>query len=162
MNWRFIYHGFPPPLSYKTVDTLKVAKKYFSASSNKLDYLTNALNIGGKLETGGLELWKKCMDGDKKALEAMLYYNIKDIDILEELYIKLLPWITNHPNVGLYTNDDIQICPACGSNKIKIADKTITTAVNAYYQYRCLNCNHVGRTKIHATTREKRQEILSN
>jgi hypothetical protein len=32
---------FPEP--YKTVDTLKIAKKYFAVSSNKLDYLCQFL-----------------------------------------------------------------------------------------------------------------------
>lgn len=162
MNWRFLIHGFPPPLSYRTVDTIKVARKYFSATSNKLDYLTEALRIGRKTETGGFDLWANCMNGDSKALAEMLDYNVNDIDILEKLYLELLPWITNHPNLGLYSDAEITVCPACGSTRIKVADKVITTAANAYYQYRCLDCNHVGRTKQHATTLEKRKVMVSN
>jgi len=162
MNWRFLFHGFPPPLSYKTVDTLKVARKYFSATSNKLDYLTDQLSIGRKLETGGLDLWISCMEGDKQALKEMVTYNAQDVIILEKIYLRLLPWITNHPNLGLFDKREISICPVCGSDNIEISEKVMTTAVNAYYQYRCKDCSHVGRTKIHATTKEKRKEMVSN
>lgn len=162
MNWRFLIHGFPPPLSSKTIDTLKVARKYFSATSNKLDYLTNALSIGKKSETGGLDLWKDCMSGDKKALEKMLNYNINDILILERVYLLLQPWITNHPNLGLYNSDNTVVCPACGSTEIETYEKIITTAANAYYQYRCNSCSHVGRTKKPITTKDKRDNTLAN
>jgi len=162
MNWRFLVHGFPPPLSYKSVDTLKVARRYFSATSNKLDYLTDKLSIGRKMDTGGFDLWINCIEGWTSSLEKMVTYNKQDVVILEEVYLKLLPWIINHPNLGLFDNREIQICPACGSDKIDLSNKVSTTAVNAYYQYRCKDCNHVGRTKIHATTKEKRKTMVSN
>jgi len=162
MNWRFLIHGFPPPLMYKTVDTLKVARKYFSSTSNKLDYLTGSLGMRGKTSTGGMELWKNCMKGDKDALDKMLNYNINDVVILENLYLRLLPWITNHPNLGLFDDREISVCPTCGSDKIKVEDKISSTSVNGYRQYRCENCFHVGRTKIHITTKEKRAVMLSN
>ena len=162
MNWRFLYHGFPPPLSYKTIDTVKVARKYFSATSNKLDYLTDQLSVSKKIDSGGLSAWIECMSGNLEALNSMLYYNINDVKILEKIYLKLLPWITNHPNLGLFDDREILLCPACGSDNINIVDKVSTTMVNAYRQYRCLDCNHVGRTKLHATTSEKRKEMVSN
>lgn len=162
MNWRFLYHGFPPPLSYKTIDTVKVARKYFSATSNKLDYLTDSLDLGRKTDSGGLEEWIRCMEGDQQALQDMLTYNRNDVVILEEIYVKLLPWITNHPNLGLFDDREVMICPACGSDDIEVVNKISTTSVNAYRQYRCNNCSHVGRTKIHATTLEKRKETVSN
>ena len=35
-NARFIYHGFTPNPHYKTIDTKKIAKKYFSFNENNL------------------------------------------------------------------------------------------------------------------------------
>lgn len=162
MNWRFLYHGFPPPLSYKTIDTVKIARKYFSATSNKLDYLTDKLSLSRKTDSGGLDSWIECMRGDAKALKEMLKYNLNDVRILETMYLKLLPWITNHPNLGLFDDREVLICPACGSDSLQVVDKVSTTAVNAYRQYRCKVCSHVGRTKIHATTKGKRKETVSN
>ena len=36
INARLIMNGFPPPSPYKTIDTLKIAKKQFAFTSNKL------------------------------------------------------------------------------------------------------------------------------
>jgi DNA polymerase elongation subunit (family B) len=46
INTRFLAHGMPPPSPYRTVDTLKIAKKYFRFDSNKLDDLGRCLGVG--------------------------------------------------------------------------------------------------------------------
>ena len=37
-----------PPMPYKTIDTLKVARKEFAFSSNKQDYITKFLGLEEK------------------------------------------------------------------------------------------------------------------
>src|SRR3990167_5530930 len=43
---RMIFHGFPPPSPNETVDTLKVARRNFAFTSNKLEDLAIALGVG--------------------------------------------------------------------------------------------------------------------
>lgn len=135
---RFLCNGLTPPSPYKIVDTLKVAKKQFGFSSNKLDFLAKKFDIPCKLDTD-FELWKKCLEGDKDALAYMYEYNQHDVEILEEVYIKLLPWIKNHPNIGNYTEDFC--CSNCGSEDlILVPDKYYYTSVNKYPVYKCEHC----------------------
>lgn len=77
-NARFIKHHFDPPSFYKTIDTKKVAKKYFKFDSNKLDDLGDYFKIGRKLQTGGFNLWLGCLSNDKKSWNIMKEYNKQD------------------------------------------------------------------------------------
>lgn len=95
LNYRFLLHGFEPPMKYKTVDTLKVARKNFGAESNKMDYLS--MRLGG-LRKAQMELqdWLDCMAGKQEALDKMNKYNIGDIREGKGLYEKMLSWIPVH------------------------------------------------------------------
>lgn len=86
LNTRFILNGMDLPRPSKSIDTLKVARKTFSFSSNKLDYLCKLFGLEGKTEHTGYQLWLDCLKGDKKALELMDKYNRNDVIILEKVY----------------------------------------------------------------------------
>ena len=85
-NARFVTHGLTPPSPYKTVDTLKTARRVFRFSSNKLDDLGSQLQVGRKIDTGGIPLWKKCIENDPKAWAKMKRYNAQDVLLLERVY----------------------------------------------------------------------------
>ncbi len=90
---RFLKYGLPLPNYFKTIDTLKVIKKHFRISSNKLDYVCKFIGLEGKINTGGIDLWDKCELGDEKALKKMSKYCDNDVRILERLFLKLFPYI---------------------------------------------------------------------
>src|ERR1019366_3081154 len=60
-NARFIIHGLLPPATYKTIDTLKIARRHFKFGSNKLNDLGVTLGLGKKLPHTGAHLWFGCM-----------------------------------------------------------------------------------------------------
>ena len=134
-NTRFLKYGLGHPAPYQTIDTLQVARKEFKVSSNKLDYLCRFLGLDVKIHTG-FDLWKDCLKGDKEALARMDKYCQNDVKILEELYLKLRPYIHSHPNVGLYMETDRPVCPNCGSKKLKWG-YTYRTLNNKFKAARC-------------------------
>lgn len=137
-NTRFLTHNLPPPSLYKTVDTLKIARKVFAFDSNKLDELCKYLSIGRKLPHTGFHLWKSCMLGDKDAWETMKEYNAHDITLLEEVYERMKPWHNLHPNV----NQGVPItsaCPKCGSTNIQKRGFSYTR-LSQIQRYRCSAC----------------------
>ena len=137
INARFIYHNLPPPSPYRTIDTLKVARRYFAFSSNKLDHLGATLGLGRKLEHEGFPLWRRCMMGDRKAWGKMKAYNKQDVLLLEKVYYRLLPWIKNHPNMGMYS--DVTSCPKCGSRSLQRRG-IVTTNTSKYHRIQCQDC----------------------
>jgi uncharacterized protein YprB with RNaseH-like and TPR domain len=106
LNARFIQHDFIPPSSYRQIDTLKLAKKHFGFTSNKLEYLSEKLNKKHKKSTHkrfpGFELWRACLAGNKAAWKEMEKYNKEDVFSLEELYDALQPWDSQ---VRIYSED---------------------------------------------------------
>lgn len=138
---RFITNGIEPPSPYRTIDTLKIARREFALPSYKQDYLTKYFGLTNKInvsEFGGFDLWKNCVTGNSKALDDMLYYNKFDVIGLEELYLKLRPYIKNHPNLGVLIDEDT--CPNCASEHLEETDSSYFTAANKFPVYRCLNC----------------------
>lgn len=136
---RMLYHGFAPPSPYKQIDTKKVARKYFNMNSNKLDDIGKYLSIGSKLQTGGFDTWLGCMNGDSKAWKKMTRYNVQDVKLLEEVYIKLRPWITNHPSVSLLEKKP-DACPKCGGGPVQRRGFRAHGRLSYKQQYQCMAC----------------------
>lgn len=119
LNSRFAYHGLGMPSPFKVVDTCKIAKKYFRFPANSLKELGLYLGISvPKLDTD-FQLWIDCMGGKAEAWEYMVEYNVFDVKLLEEIYLRLRPYDKSHPNLGLYYEDDELRDPATGSTDIK-------------------------------------------
>jgi RNase_H superfamily len=136
-NARFLVHGMKPPSGYKTIDTLKVARRYFKFNSNKLNDLGAYLGLGEKLPHTGAHLWFGCMEGDIDSWELMKRYNIQDVRLLEKVYYRMRPWITNHPNLNLYTFSEG--CPKCRSQHVQKRgfEMRLTTKRQ---RYQCQDC----------------------
>lgn len=159
-NKEFILNEMEPPSPYHQIDLLKVARSKFRFPSNKLDYVAKALGLGQKVKHIGHELWVNCMAEDPVAWKQMKEYNIGDVTLLEKVYKRMLPWISRHPNHGLYTNDDYPVCPNCGGRHI-VKKGVETTLTMAYQRFKCKECgtNIRGRTNI--LEKEKRDSILT-
>lgn len=138
---KLIEHRLPPVKNFttaNTVDTLKVAKKEAKFSSNKLDYISRTvMKIGQKLETNK-NLWIKCTEGCKKSINKMATYCEQDVELLREVYVRLRPYMSSHPNWNLYTDEDV--CPTCGSNDV-VKNGVTVTRTSKYQRYRCKSCN---------------------
>lgn len=145
-NARFIMNGMKPPSPYKVVDTLQIARSKFFFTSNKLDNLGQYLGVGEKIETGGFKLWEDCMLGKKSAWRKFKKYCNQDVNLLEKVYLKLLPYATNHPNIGSYIDDNQPHCTNCGSPKLQKRG-TSTTSTGRYQRYQCQACGAYGRGK---------------
>ncbi len=161
INARFIINGMTPPSPYKVVDTLDVARKEFSFTSNRLNDIAQFLKLGKKLDTGGFGLWKKCLAGDRKAWKKMVDYCKHDIVILEKVYLALRPYILQHPNVSVYLDADRAVCPKCGSPKIQYRGYCFTTT-SKFKRFSCTNCGGWGREKTNLLDKEKRSVLTAN
>lgn len=116
-NARMIINGVPPPSPSINVDTLKIARKFFSFTSNKLDDLGEQLGVGRKRKISDKRaLWKGCIDGDMKCWEEMRKYNRQDVILLSKVYKKLAPWAESlHHNMAVIEGRP-DVCSRCGLN----------------------------------------------
>jgi uncharacterized protein YprB with RNaseH-like and TPR domain len=109
-NAFFIRDGLTPPNITKSIDTKKLAKKFFRFNSNKLDDLGEYLGLGRKVDTGGFDLWLGCMANERKSWRLMEKYNKMDVVLLEKIYNKLKSWNPNLINTALNSS----LCASCG------------------------------------------------
>lgn len=137
-NARFAYYKLAPIPPFKTIDTCLAARKYFLFPSNKLNELLVFLGYPPKVKTGGYDLWRSCLQGNKKSWALMKEYNRYDVIGLEYVYKRLRPFISNHPNLT-YFSGDIS-CPSCGSHKI-IKRRTRVFKNKTVDQMSCKECN---------------------
>lgn len=141
---RFLVHGLQPPSPFRSIDTLKVARKHFALHSNKLDALGEVLGVGRKVVHTGFSLWEGCLKGDEKSWQTMMKYNIQDVNLLEAVYYKLQGWIDNHPNLNVYNNTED--CPNCQSTDLEQTGYKFTQA-GKYPEYHCNNCGRYSTSK---------------
>lgn len=138
LNKDFLLQGLSPPAPSKQIDLLKVVRAKFRFPSNKLDYVSQALDLGKKTKHEGFELWLKCMQGDSKAWATMEKYNRQDVLLLEKLFDKLKPWVKGM-NHGLYNPDNSEVCPHCGSEHYQRRGMEHTTTCS-YQRFQCCSC----------------------
>jgi RNase_H superfamily len=112
---RCIELGLKPVDQKASIDTLKVARKEFKFTSNRLDYIGEYLGVGGKMDTPK-GLHKAVMWSVPGALKTMLEYNKRDVELLEAVYDKLKPYIRNHPR--LHFDQDKPTCVKCGNHSV--------------------------------------------
>jgi DNA polymerase elongation subunit (family B) len=141
LNARLIHHKLPPlPAGIQQVDTLQEIKKVATFTSHRLDYLCKTLIGAGKIETQK-GLWMRALKGEKKAIEEMVNYNKTDVVLLEELYLRIRPYLKSHPHLGAMDNRDRHTtCPKCGGDDLKGHKIRFTAAGVKKIQKQCGSC----------------------
>jgi len=139
LNTGFLEYDYVPPSHYANIDLLQTARRKFNFASNKLDYVAQKLGLGSKLKHKGMDLWRGCMAGNESDWRIMKRYNIQDVRLLEKVYLKLLPWIQNHPNLGVVINAGKKTCGSCGSENVK-KDGIQYNKTLSYQRWRCKDC----------------------
>lgn len=165
INARFLVNGIKPPSPYKVVDTLLIAKKEFRFPSNSLEYLANALDLDVKKDQhkayNGFDLWLGVLRDEQEAWKEMEKYNIDDIRALECLYLKFLPFMRFHPNVGVYEDNENPVCPKCGSVHIQYRGYAHTN-IGRYHRFQCNDCGGWGRSRYDLRGSQERKLIMAN
>ena len=164
---RCLVHGLPLPSPYKEIDTCRAARREFGFESNSLEFLCNVLKVDHRKsdhpEFPGYKLWDECINGNREAWKAMKEYNIEDIKTTEDVYIAMRPYMTQHPNVGVFTDNDDPTCPKCGSTDVNHnKTKWAYTNIGKYKRYRCNSCGGWARGRSIIGSPSSREHILVN
>lgn len=115
LRGEFAKEDMAPPKPIASIDVFKTVKREFGFDSNKLDHVASLFGVGRKLQHEGHALWTKVMQGDEKARRTMQRYCCQDVRLLEDVYRKLLPWISTHPYLGKSSGYS---CNRCGSKDL--------------------------------------------
>lgn len=143
LRTRCIIQGVPAFPKYRTFDTLKKCRSYFSFNSNSLNNVGETLNLGGKEEHEGLSLWLKCKEGDPTALKKMVKYCERDVELLEQVYLKTQHYVKPNTHVGVREGNKKYSCPICASTVINLIKDDVTRKGTLSRVVQCTECNHV-------------------
>lgn len=140
INTAFLLHDLKPLPPHCTVDTLKVSRSKFYFASHGLDYVSYKLGFGGKEKHDGMPLWLRCIKGCKKSHKKMESYNKTDIIRTEQIYMKMRPFMKNHPlNRQINGGTDGKECPLCHKESLQRHGVHVN-ARGKFYRYQCMSC----------------------
>jgi hypothetical protein len=142
--------GYSPPSAFQSIDLIKTARS-FRLVSNRLDDVAKVYGVGRKMETGGIDLWKGCLAGDRKAWDKMRRYNRGDVLITERLLTALGPWVKGMPHRGQWTRDR-ECCPSCGGTDLTLVGISYSKTLE-YPKLRCDTCDKYCRVLRNGDTR---------
>ena len=141
ISTRNLIHNLPPLPQYKTIDTLKTARKHFYLNSNRLDYLGQILLGEGKIKTD-YDLWKRVvLDGDNRALSEMVRYCKKDVDLLQRVYDRLSEYDSAASHAGVLSGLPRWTCPHCASENVRVSKTKTTPKGMIQKQMQCKDCH---------------------
>lgn len=139
LNARLIKHGLTPvPPDIPHIDTWRISRYKLQLNSNRLATIAEYFNLGTKSPVTS-DAWLGAMSGDQKSIDYVVKHCKLDVDILERVYMKLRPLITNHPNLGLNKNL-LDACPNCGKGGFLQKHGFHVTHKGRYQRYHCMNC----------------------
>jgi len=152
VNARFLAHDLGPVSPFSSIDTLKEHRRYFKEPQHSLSEIGRQLGIGEKEVHTGFDLWRRCMDGDPSAWRDMKKYNVRDVQLLEDAYLKIRPWIGTpgkaaHPNVGHWEPGTAYVCPKCGHDRVHRRG-THRTSFSEFQVFHCQGCGGYTRERI--------------
>ena len=146
INTLLIKHELPPIPERKTLDTLKIARKYFAFAGNSLSDLLRFFNIGDKEEKPD---WYEATMGKKEAMDQVIKYC--NVDVLQQKKIleKFKPFIKNYPTIRHHKQRP-ENCDACGSKRIWVKDKCQWRSGNKFVTiYACAECGKCHNVPLH-------------
>lgn len=132
------------PTPYRNVDLMRSQKRDAYMASNKLESRRRWLGKGGKVDTGGFELWRGCMDGDRESRRLMEQYNRHDVQITAEEFDEMRAggWVRNLPNLSTLGG---HVCSNCGSERLQ-AHKPYLAETRRYPLWVCEDCGTASRS----------------
>lgn len=138
--------GWTPPSPFRSVDTLKVARREFGAESNTLDALCRRAGLVAKTDRYDHEVARAACAGNRAAQQKLKAYNVGDIAATKTFYELIRPWDKKHPHLGVIRGTEEDCCSNCGSYSIQWRGYA-TTQLARYPRFQCQDCGRWGRGK---------------
>lgn len=150
-DWKWIMgrlatHGIEPPSQKRHIDTCRVSKNNFKFPYHSLKYLAEKFNLPRKIQNDGIELWVDCIEKNiPERWQEMEDYCKGDVIATEALYLRIRPFIKNHPNMAMILadmtieNGTFRNCKQCGNTEM-VKSGIEYTNTTSWQTYRCYNC----------------------
>lgn len=138
VNSRLIYHKLPiiPP-NFNHIDTWKIAKNKLKLRNNRLITLSEFLGTEDEKNAIRPEQWIRAIGGHRPSMDYIVEHCRRDVCVLEEVYERIKPLMSDHPNVALVENR--MGCNVCGEKDLQKRGWHVTR-LRKYQRYQCQSC----------------------
>lgn len=157
LNARLEQNNLELPKPTAHVDVLKIKRRVYGFTSNKLAYTSAILNKNFRKlshkKFPGKELWRECAKGNLAAWREMKLYNVHDVLSLEEEYKRLAP-----KDTSVDRSTECGNCRVCDGSRFKKQGFKVTVG-GKYQQYQCLDCGAWMKGAKNLMSKEDKAEI---
>jgi uncharacterized protein YprB with RNaseH-like and TPR domain len=132
---RMLYNrlGYLPKVAH--VDTRFVARSNLKISSRSLQVVSEFLGCKAEKTPIRRRVWLAAKRGSERALRYVEAHCRADIEVLEEVYARLRPFMARHPVIG-----DYGACHVCGSRHLQRRGYFTTTLRGRQVRIKCEGC----------------------
>lgn len=134
INTRVLDAGLPPLPDIPHVDLYWTARGNLKLSSNRLANVQNFLQLPTHKTPLTRRVWRRAQAGDVKSIEYIIDHCEKDVDVLDEAYQRLKPYVRQHPRVST-----VEACRVCGE-AVQKRGFALTTLRGPRYRVQCTGC----------------------
>jgi DNA-directed RNA polymerase subunit RPC12/RpoP len=145
LNTRLIALKLEPVGKVVSVDTLKIAKRSFRFTYNRLGYLADFLGHDSKSPMTMMD-WIRAIKGDDKALRKMDRYCRRDVRVLEKVWHDLRQYAEGLPRMVDAVREMQHACPHCGHHGL-MPDGWHRTKASNFARYKCSRCGKQCRSR---------------
>lgn len=139
MQSKLLEHGMKPLPEVPHVDGWKIARYKLKLTSNRLATVTGFLGLEDKTKVD-FKVWRRAAAGHRPSIKYIKEHCKIDCDVLEDVYEKIKPFCTTHPNVAIMDGKPRDRCTVCGvAGKLVKQGFRITKLYRAQ-RYQCGAC----------------------
>jgi uncharacterized protein YprB with RNaseH-like and TPR domain len=141
LRWRLNLLNLTAVNHITMLDTLTLSRQSFRAPSHRLDFRSRLYGLGGK-DKMEFQDWVDIVKGDRKKLDKMIKYGLKDVTDLRSIFWKELPYYTKLPiSLACLVKENRDHCPRCADRHQKKFN-VYPTKIDNKDVMECGNCNH--------------------
>lgn len=154
LNSRLLKWGLPPLPSIPHFDTCETGFKKL-AIKNSLKEMGKYLGCKTSKYEVSMDEWVRAYAGDKKAMSEIVKHCKQDVELTEQVYLRLRPFGHNPPNLSLIYGDD-RNCPHCGAKDSLKKNGYKLAIVGKAQRYQCRKCGGYARDAYKQTEVKRR------
>ncbi len=147
INARALKYNLYVNTHVKSFDIMKQAKRLFRLAGYSMNSIAKYVGVETKLQHTGLIMWESIQHGTKKeakkAMKLMLKYNVQDIIVTEQVFLRVKKYMKMPIHLGVLSGGSKTTCPECGGTDVKLHKTSVTAAGTIQ---RIMKCNVDGHT----------------
>lgn len=136
LNTRILDAGLSPLPDIPHIDLYFTARHKLKLSSNRLANVQNFLRLPTSKTPLTRRVWRRAQAGDVKSIEYIIDHCEKDVDVLEQAYERLKPYVSTHPRVAAVAD-----CAVCGG-PVQRRGYALSTLKGPRMRVQCTKCGH--------------------